>query len=148
MMSRLPRAPSCLGSKLIVWQTGDVILHNRLCSSPHGLRRNIKAVITPGHGHQNRLFDPGFYVGTDELRDFSRISNKVYRLNHPLRDRFEGTITIVRENGEKQGKVTVVNGLLHGEEIVWGEDGKIIERNRYENGKLMEENVSPAVQPN
>jgi len=61
---------------------------------------------------------------------------------------FEGTITIVRENGEKQGKVTVVNGLLHGEEIVWGEDGKIIERNRYENGKLMEENVSPAVQPN
>ena len=60
---------------------------------------------------------------------------------------FEGTITIVRENGEKQGKVTVVNGLLHGEEIVWGEDGKIIERNRYENGKLMEENVSPPVQP-
>lgn len=51
---------------------------------------------------------------------------------------FEGTITILLENGNKQGQVTVVKGLLHGEEILWGDDGSVLERNRYENGKLLE----------
>ena len=56
---------------------------------------------------------------------------------------FEGTITILLDNGSKRGQVSVVNGLLHGEEILWGEDGKVMERNRYENGKLIEEQIVP-----
>ncbi len=56
---------------------------------------------------------------------------------------FEGTIIIVLEDGSKQGQVTVVGGLLHGEEILWGKDGEILERNRYENGKLVAEEIIP-----
>ncbi|MFP6901189.1 MAG: hypothetical protein VCA36_09615 [Opitutales bacterium] len=61
---------------------------------------------------------------------------------------FEGTLTIVLDDGRKRGQVTVVKGLLHGEEILWGEDGEILERNRYENGKLVAEEISPAPERN
>ncbi len=61
---------------------------------------------------------------------------------------FEGTITIVLDDGAKRGQVTVVNGLLHGEEILWGDDGKVMERNRYENGKLIEEQIVPQPEKN
>ena len=61
---------------------------------------------------------------------------------------FGGTITIVLEDGSKRGQVTVAKGLLHGEEILWGEDGEILERNRYENGKLVAEEISPAPKEN
>lgn len=61
---------------------------------------------------------------------------------------FEGIITIVLEDGSKRGQVPVVKGLLHGEELLWGEDGEILERNRYENGKLVAEEISPAPKEN
>jgi hypothetical protein len=61
---------------------------------------------------------------------------------------FEGTITILLDNGQKRGQVPVVNGLLNGEEILWGDDGNVIERNRYENGKLIEEQIFPQPEKN
>ena len=61
---------------------------------------------------------------------------------------FDGTITIMLDDGGKRGQVTVVNGLLHGEEILWGDDGNVIERNRYENGKLIEEQIVPQPEKN
>ena len=61
---------------------------------------------------------------------------------------FEGTITILLANGRKRGQVPVVNGLLHGEEILWGDEGETLERNRYENGKLIEERIFPQPEKN
>jgi antitoxin component YwqK of YwqJK toxin-antitoxin module len=51
---------------------------------------------------------------------------------------FEGTITIVLSDGTKQGHISVVNGLLHGEEVLLSGDGKVVERNWFEKGRLVE----------
>ncbi len=75
-----------------------------------------------------------------ELREVGEISTlHIKETGEP----FVGTITIVLEDGSRQGRVTVVDGLLHGEEILWGEDGEILERNRYENGELFAEEIVP-----
>lgn len=51
---------------------------------------------------------------------------------------FEGTITVVLSDGTKKGHMSVVNGLLHGEEVFLSGDGKVVERNWYEKGRLVE----------
>ena len=52
---------------------------------------------------------------------------------------FTGKFVILRDDGSLKGEASVVDGRLHGEEIIFDTSGKVMERNRWENGKLKQE---------
>lgn len=52
---------------------------------------------------------------------------------------FTGKFVILRDNGSLKGMASLVNGKLHGEEIVYDNSGNVIERNNWQNGRLPEE---------
>ena len=51
---------------------------------------------------------------------------------------FTGKFVILRDNGSLKGMASLVNGKLHGEEVVYDNAGNVIERNNWQNGRLPE----------
>ena len=51
---------------------------------------------------------------------------------------FTGKFVILRDNGSLKGMASLVNGKLHGEEVVYDNSGNVIERNNWQNGRLPE----------
>ncbi len=112
-----------------------VNLPTGIISSPNNLQKNQEDVQSPSFTSEKEVEIWEGTVMEAELAFRTELINGLDTVKFRKNDStYSGKMNILDENGKLVGEVNLLNGLLHGEENFFGENGEIVEQNIWNGG--------------